>query len=538
MSLPTLLVPGKHKSYPNSEEKPIDLLMRDIEKTFETSSTYYINGRTGSGKTTILPPRILRKFKTRVLVGEPTVNLAVTSVDGVMRNDHGLVKGKNIGYITGPEKLHVTDERSIIFCTYKVISLMVFKSNVNPPIIIIDEAHTKDINLIELFKLIRERVDIKVIIMSATLDADLMGFYFKTTRPLTKENFAIIDSSTNYDVKIMHKPCQSPEDAAFVIRSFMNEDMENALVFIPTIKYGMNIINLIDGENVIKPMNMTDVDYKKILAKRSKESLYVVFVYGMTKIVPKLCRNILDKFKRPPNVKYIIFGTNALEAGRTIPKLTHLFDFGLLFYRINGPIISLNDTIDGTAVKFTGIITIESEDSRIQREGRVGRTCEGTIVRLYDEDIKFTLMDDVLANQKLMIDHTISVLSENESNDLFKYNDNFYISSFDAVITSQVDWQRANIISVDCFKISNYSYQFNTPLRIALALCDQYDIRSALYISHLNYVFNDELCSSWAPKLEKCLADFEYLDYPTAIGVLSRANETYKILLQSNSQII
>lgn len=538
MSLPTLLVPGKHKSYPRSKEMPIDLLIKDIEDVFKTSNTYYLSARTGSGKTTIIPPRILKLFHTRTLVCEPTVNLAISSVDSVLRNAPELSKGKNIGYVTGPEKLYPSEQNSIVFCTYKVATLTISNSTVEPPIIIIDEAHTKDIPLIELLQNVRDHPDIKVIIMSATLDVELMKFYFKTSRPLTEKNYASIDGLTNYEVKTYNHPCEDFEDAAFTIKSYMKEDMINALVFIPTIRYAMNIIRLIDGDNIIKPTNMTETEYKRALKYHDGRSVYVVFPYGMTKNVPDICRSILDKFTRPPNVKYIIFGTNALETGRTIPKLTHMFDFGLLFYRINDPIATMNDTISGRPTNFNGKVVMESEDNRIQREGRVGRICPGTVVRMYDKDIEFKLNDDIMANQKLMIDYTIDVMDDNEQNDLFDYNDYLYIPSFDTIAATQVDWQRANIITHDGYKIAPYQYDFNTPLRIALTMTDQFDLRSALYIAHINFVYNFETCSTIAPKIDKCLADYESLDPSTCENTLLMANETYNLLLQANSNVV
>jgi ATP-dependent helicase HrpB len=159
---------------------PIDDYLNQILSALSVHSNLLINASPGSGKTTRLPWAIAQNSKKKVLVLEPR-KLAAKMAAQRIAQEEGLKLGKEIGHHFRFDK-NTSPETRLIFYTegtfLKMISDTNFLSEVGT--IILDEFHERhletDLALAYLLGVQKRRSDLKIIIMSATLDHELQKF--------------------------------------------------------------------------------------------------------------------------------------------------------------------------------------------------------------------------------------------------------------------------------------------------------------------------------------------------------------------------
>ena len=164
-----------------SQEKLLDLLYGS------KNSVLVLCGTTGCGKTTQVPQFILdyhiekgEGHACRILITQPR-RISATSISRRISAERMESIGDNIGYII---RLDSKPGKNVTFITSGVL-LRMLKSN---PLlrgfshVIVDEIHERDIHsdflLILLRDLLSKRSDLKLILMSATLQAQLFSDYF------------------------------------------------------------------------------------------------------------------------------------------------------------------------------------------------------------------------------------------------------------------------------------------------------------------------------------------------------------------------
>jgi ATP-dependent RNA helicase DHX36 len=192
----------KAKEDENSEEAkmarfrgklPIIELKEDLLKALETQSVVVVSGGTGTGKSTQCPQYILedalkkgRGAETKIIVTQPR-RIAAISVAERVAAERCEPIGNSVGYRV---RLHGSEPRSTGGTVQFVTTGVLLRRLVRDPEIsdvshvIIDEVHERDINtdflLVLLKELIQTRKDLKVVLMSATLDAESFSKYFST----------------------------------------------------------------------------------------------------------------------------------------------------------------------------------------------------------------------------------------------------------------------------------------------------------------------------------------------------------------------
>src|SRR3990167_407720 len=179
--------PGRElpKSTPLDIEKMKGTILREIEQ----NQVLVISGETGCGKSTQVPQYILqdkeqKNQKCRILCTQPR-RIACMSIAKRVAEEMGREVGETVGYhISMDAKLDVKNSK-IIFVTNGI--LLNYLTH-NPSIltsythIIIDEVHERDIDsdfILILFKLFLNKFpELKLILMSATINAELFARYF------------------------------------------------------------------------------------------------------------------------------------------------------------------------------------------------------------------------------------------------------------------------------------------------------------------------------------------------------------------------
>lgn len=165
----------------------------DIVRAVASRRVVVISGATGCGKTTQIPQLILEDAyrrgqgdTTRIVCTQPRRISAIGVAERVAAERGGLSPGaaaSDVGYQIRLERR--SHERTrLLFCTTGVLLRRMQRDGNLDGVshIVVDEAHERDLSsdflLVCLRDLMRRRSDLRIVIMSATLQADLFYSYF------------------------------------------------------------------------------------------------------------------------------------------------------------------------------------------------------------------------------------------------------------------------------------------------------------------------------------------------------------------------
>ncbi|CAH8830748.1 unnamed protein product [Trichobilharzia szidati] len=170
---------------------PAYQIKEDVVSTVQNNQVVIISGETGCGKTTQVPQFILEDqvlkgngSVTRIVVTQPR-RISAISVAERVAAERGESIGSSVGYQIRLERRYPQRPHgSILFCTTGII-LQWFRSDPllkNISHIIVDEVHEReflcDFLLCMLKRIAPLRPDLRIILMSATINADRFSEYF------------------------------------------------------------------------------------------------------------------------------------------------------------------------------------------------------------------------------------------------------------------------------------------------------------------------------------------------------------------------
>lgn len=204
-----ILLPGM-KTWLHSElaiNIILKILNEKITKNTLQDRIYLLQGRTGSGKSTLMISyifdNIIKGTGSKLICTEPRVVLTKSNAEDVSRFNTHLNIGENIGILTGIEKTHCSNRESICYCTTQILNDTLSKilsiTDLDKAkfeikkyrIIVIDEVHVLDMPMITLLKTIKDFL-LKFsflpecplfIFASATIDIDHIVSYFFDASP-------------------------------------------------------------------------------------------------------------------------------------------------------------------------------------------------------------------------------------------------------------------------------------------------------------------------------------------------------------------
>ncbi len=337
-----------------------------ILEALEKSQVIVVQSPTGSGKTTQLPI-ILHEAgysKNGVIAVTQPRRIAALSVSEFISKQLGTTYPGLVGY-----KMRFEDKTDAS-TRIKIMTdgILLQEMKLDPwmskySVIMVDEAHERSLNIDFVLGLLKrilaERPDFKVIVSSATMNAEAFSMYFDECPIVT------IDTVT-YPVTLVYDPPALPagtataaaEDALLakiedtIDRVLDNRGTGDILVFLP-------------GEKVIK-----DCIWRLSHAHFSRR-IHLIPLYG--RLAKEEQERVFDN--APFGRKKVIVSTNIAETSVTIPGITTVIDSGLAkmnFYNPRTYTSSLNET------------TV-SKASCSQRKGRAGRIQAGMCYRLYSK---------------------------------------------------------------------------------------------------------------------------------------------------------
>ncbi|XP_038269165.2 ATP-dependent RNA helicase A [Dermochelys coriacea] len=170
------------------ETLPVKKFETEILDAIHHSPVVVIRGATGCGKTTQVPQYILDEYikngkaaECNIVVTQPR-RISAVSVAERVSYERGEEPGQSCGYSVRFESVLPRPHASVMFCTVGVLLRKLEAGIRGISHVIVDEIHERDINTDFLMVVLRDVVEaypeIRVILMSATIDTTMFCEYF------------------------------------------------------------------------------------------------------------------------------------------------------------------------------------------------------------------------------------------------------------------------------------------------------------------------------------------------------------------------
>ncbi len=332
---------------------PIDAHIPEIIARLRTARALVLTAPPGAGKTTRVPRALYDAgfaAHGEILILEPR-RLAARLAASRVSDELGEKLGETVGYSIRFENVGGPKTR-IRFLTEAILARrIVHDPNLGGvSTVILDEFHERhlatDLTLAFLRRLQTRNPALKIIVMSATLDAEPVASFLSDAHTLSLSG-SPFDICIEYEERISNRPLHEKVSSAVskLLRSGLQGDI---LVFLP-------------GSAEIR---------------RSAEALEPISERLGFRIYPLHGDLPSSEQKRaldPASGKKVILATNVAETSITIPGIVAVIDSGLA--RIAG-----YSAWSGFPTLSTARI---SKSSAMQRAGRAGRTQAGQVLRLY-----------------------------------------------------------------------------------------------------------------------------------------------------------
>ncbi|XP_055302653.1 probable ATP-dependent RNA helicase spindle-E [Sitodiplosis mosellana] len=371
-----------------STQLPIYGCKEKIMSKIRQYPSVVIEGSTGCGKSTQIPQMILDDAREHgkacnIIVTQPRRIAAKSIADRVVR-ERGWDLGTVVGYQIGLDKRFVSEDTRITFVTTGILleKLIHSKSLTQFSHIVLDEVHERNKEMDFLFVILRilwsQSINIKVILMSATIDTVKFAEYFRffqfdhwVPAPIVK-----VDQKSLYTVKEFYlddiKGLPVPE-IHWKQPGITDEMYKLALLLITNIKgidretdTGLSsILIFLPGIYEIGRFRTKLMEY----AQSKCDLKWRIFILHSL-ISTEEQQLIFEPVEN--NVRKIILSTNIAESSITVPDVKYVIDFCLMKYLKSD-----------TTKNFTSLeMDWAAKNNCKQRAGRAGRVANGRCYRL------------------------------------------------------------------------------------------------------------------------------------------------------------
>ncbi|XP_037716102.1 putative pre-mRNA-splicing factor ATP-dependent RNA helicase PRP1 isoform X2 [Drosophila subpulchrella] len=348
---------------------PVFEYQADFMRLLSQHQCIVLVGETGSGKTTQIPQWCVdfavSKGRKGVSCTQPR-RVAAMSVAQRVSEEMDVNLGEEVGY-----SIRFEDCSSAKTLLKYMTDGMLLREAMSDPmleqyqVILLDEAHERtlatDILMGVLKEVIRQRNDLKLVVMSATLDAGKFQQYFDNA-PLMNV------PGRTHPVEIFYTP--EPErdylEAAIrtVIQIHMCEEIEG------------DILMFLTGQEEIEEACKR---IKREIDNLGSEIGELKCIPLYSTLPPNLQQRIFEAAP-PPNAngaigRKVVVSTNIAETSLTIDGVVFVIDPGFAKQKVYNPRIRVESLL----------VSPISKASAQQRAGRAGRTRPGKCFRLYTE---------------------------------------------------------------------------------------------------------------------------------------------------------
>lgn len=362
------------------KDLPILAYRDEILEKVAKNQVVLIRGATGCGKTTQVPQFILDSFikakqgtKCRILCTQPRRVAAISIATRIAAERcETLGRGGSVGFLIRCEnEMPRKQGGSILLCTTGVLLRQLENDPTFAQIthIIVDEVHERstesDVVLAALKYLLPFRPDLRVIIMSATIEADQFSKYFDNcpTLDIPGFNHTVEEVYLSQIERMINMPLQYPVgvDSAAKKR-IINAFAVKLIEHIHTQKPPGAILVFLPGYEDL-------VTLFRSLKKKGDKTMKICVLHSLVQVRKHL---IFEKVEAP--LRKIVLSTNVAESSITINDVVYVIDTGKVKAMSYIP-KSSNFTLQTQCI---------SKANAIQRKGRAGRCQDGIVYRMYN----------------------------------------------------------------------------------------------------------------------------------------------------------
>ncbi|XP_062948652.1 probable ATP-dependent RNA helicase DHX35 isoform X3 [Cynocephalus volans] len=365
------------------QKLPVFKLRNHILYLIENYQTVVIVGETGCGKSTQIPQYLAEAGWTaegRVVGVTQPRRVAAVTVAGRVAEERGAVLGHEVGYCIRFDDCTDPLATRIKFLTDGMLvrEMMVDPLLTKYSAIMLDEAHERtlytDIAIGLLKKIQKKRGDLRLIVASATLDAEKFQDFFNQneTSDATRDTCVILTvEGRTFPVDIFY--LQSP------VPDYIKSTVETVVKIHQTEGDG-DILAFLTGQEEVETVVSMLIEQARALARAGmKRHLRVLPMYAGLPSFEQM--KVFERVSR--SVRKVIVATNVAETSITISGIVYVIDCGFVKLRAYNP---------RTAIECLVVVPV-SQASANQRAGRGGRSRSGKCYRLYtglDKDCRLT----------------------------------------------------------------------------------------------------------------------------------------------------
>jgi ATP-dependent helicase HrpB len=330
----------------------VDAILPEILDSLKQHSCLVLEAPPGAGKTTRVPAALLGLVRGEVVVLEPR-RIAARMAARRVAWELGEQAGETVGYQVRFEEA-VGQRTRLRFVTEGVLTRLLLTDPALKGVdaVVLDEFHERhlesDLALALLKRLQRQRPELRIVVMSATLEAAPVAQYLNDCPVLRSEGrlFPLTIRHLPYSPKPLE--AQVAEAVELLIQEGKAGDI---LTFLPGAAEIRRAMRACEG-----------------LARGA--GLLVLPLHGDLTLAEQ------DRAVAPAAQPKLILATNVAESSVTVEGVTAVIDSGVARVATYSP--------------WTGLPTLHvgriSKASAKQRAGRAGRTGPGQVLRLYPEE--------------------------------------------------------------------------------------------------------------------------------------------------------
>jgi ATP-dependent helicase HrpA len=364
------------------EDLPVSGRRQEIAKAIMENQVVIVSGETGSGKTTQLPKICLELGRgANAMIGHTQPRrIAASSTAKRIAFELGSPLGEHVGF-----KVRFNDTLSPgAWVKLMTDGILLAETQTDPLLkaydtIIIDEAHERSLNIDFLLGYLKEilprRPDLKVIITSATIDAQRFARHFGAPE---KPAPVIEVSGRLYKVEVRYRPVErdvegapggSPAGAQVQSKAQSARDKRDLMDGVvdgvdELCRLGEgDVLVFLPGEREIR-------DCAEALRKHHPPHVEILPLFARLSVEEQ------DRVFRTTNARRIVLATNVAETSLTVPGIRYVVDAGTA--RVKR--YSYRNKVEQLQVEAV------SQAAANQRAGRCGRVADGVCIRLYEED--------------------------------------------------------------------------------------------------------------------------------------------------------
>ncbi|KAH7518777.1 hypothetical protein FEM48_Zijuj09G0207000 [Ziziphus jujuba var. spinosa] len=389
----------KRKTLPVWQQK------EEFLRVLSANQTVILVGETGSGKTTQIPQFVLEAFgdnnkgitknKKMIACTQPR-RVAAISVSKRVAEEMDVKIGEEVGYTIRFEDC--SSSKTVL--KYLTDGMLLREAMADPlleryRVIILDEAHERTLATDVLFGFLKEvmknRADLKLVVMSATLEAEKFQSYFSGS-PLIN----VPGRLHPVEILYLEKPQKDYLESAIqtVLQIHICEPPGDVLVF------------LTGEEEIEDACSRIRREIQNLGSQVGPVNVLPLY----STLPPAMQQKIFD----PPDEaggRKIVVSTNIAETSLTIDGIVYVIDPGFVKQKVYNPRVRLESLL----------VSPISKASANQRAGRAGRTRPGKCFRLYTnksfdellqpqtypEILRSNLSNTVLTLKKLGVDDLV-----------------------------------------------------------------------------------------------------------------------------------